>query len=403
MYLSSLSPQFTQTKTRLLCVCLVLIGFFAEVRPSFAEDDEPLENRFLFVIETSASMSRSADAVQGAMASILGSEMQGQLHKGDTVGLWTYNDKLSTDFPMQVWSGAQKKNILDAVSAHLHSVRYAKKGRLDRVWPSISSVMKSSRTLTVVFIYDGTEEIKGTRFDSEINDLQKEYQGELRSANLPFVTVLAARNGDFFEYTVNTPSSTIRIPQTAEPVKKAESTPPTPTNAPPVKPREIRHVVIAPTLVTNSAPVAPTPIAPATNRPSKPDPAPTQTPQPTTVPLSNPPPQTVSTPASDPTNAPSAAVPTHEDIALPPGVTEARVSASGTDEAAPSNSEQKSPTVVVTPPAVVEPKGSMTFPLMIGCGLLAFALGIIVYLLRYLHGKEQSSLISQSMKREVGR
>ncbi len=309
-----ISPTFSRVNNRFLCFCLFLLGLFAALRPCPAEDNAPLENRFLFIIETSSNMSRSADAVQGAVASILGSEMQGQLRPGDTVGFWTYSDKLSTDFPMQIWSESQKKNLLDAVSAHLHAVRYAKKGHLDQVWPSVLSVMKVSRTLTIIFIFDGTEPIKGTRFDSEINDLHKEYQRELRSANLPFVTVLAARNGEVFDYSVNSPSSPIRIPQTAEPIKKVEAAPvKAVTNAPAAKPREIRHVIIAsPTPIPspNLAPAAPTPFAPVTNAPAV-QPAPA-------LPADPPPPAPAPAQVFVPANGPAAVAQTPVQPVPPP-------------------------------------------------------------------------------------
>src|SRR5271154_3363426 len=83
--------------------------------------DEPeakhrrMENRFLFVIDTSSAMKTRTNGVNEAVNGLLASNINGELRKGDTIGLWTFNDHLDTDFPMEQWSEDKKDSILREV------------------------------------------------------------------------------------------------------------------------------------------------------------------------------------------------------------------------------------------------------------------------------------------------
>src|SRR5438874_5507768 len=51
-------------------------------------------NRFLLVVETSSVMERRIEATLKVVQGLLASGMNGQIHKGDTLGIWTFNDEL---------------------------------------------------------------------------------------------------------------------------------------------------------------------------------------------------------------------------------------------------------------------------------------------------------------------
>jgi len=205
----------------------LFVGFFLATTLAFSVRAEteaarlPMENRFLFVVDISSAMTRSAKAAQIAVLDLIRSGMQGQMRDGDTFGIWTYNDKLHADFSMQTWSAQTSEDLADYSAKYLRSRRYEKKARLEKVLPAIFPLMRASRTITIALVSDGTGVIKGTPFDKDINDLHKEYGRELHEANLPFITILAARDGEIFDYTINSSIGPIRIPQTAAPLKKA--------------------------------------------------------------------------------------------------------------------------------------------------------------------------------------
>jgi hypothetical protein len=184
-----------------------------------------MENRFLFVIDTSSAMRSRTNGVEEAVAGLLNSDMRGEFRKGDTLGVWTYDEELHADFPMQVWSPENKDAIARDVLRYLRHERYEKRAHLDKVLGSIAHVMEQSDRLTVIFIYDGSGLIRGTQFDTDINDLQKKYSRQFRTAHMPMVTILATRHGQAFDYTINYPNA-MTVPHTA-------IDPPPPTNAPP--------------------------------------------------------------------------------------------------------------------------------------------------------------------------
>jgi hypothetical protein len=209
----------------------VLAGMLLFAAWSRAEDPPThhrrMENRFLFVIDTSSAMTSRTNGLEEVVTGLLASGMKGELRKGDTIGLWTYSDRLSTAFPMQVWSEKKKDDIINDVREHLRILVYENKSHLDKAWPAINRVVTSSERLTVILIFDGADSIKGTSFDKDINKLHKQYAREFRSAHEAFVTILAARNGAFFDYTINHPTS-VMVPHMADPL------PPPETNEPPL-------------------------------------------------------------------------------------------------------------------------------------------------------------------------
>ena len=85
--------------------------------------------------------------------------------------------------------------------------------------PGLLSVIKSSSCLTVVWVSDGSGKVIGTRFDKEINGLHNDFKKSLQDSGLPFVTVMAARAGDLFDYSVSSSIGPIRVPETVEPAK----------------------------------------------------------------------------------------------------------------------------------------------------------------------------------------
>ena len=171
--------------------------------------------------------------------------MRGEFRKGDTIGVWTYDEKIHTDMPMLVWDKDKKEGITSDVVRYLGHQRFEGHSVIsDKVLSSIAQVLERSERLTIILIHDGSERIRGTEFDADLNDLQKKYARSFRSAHEPMITILAARGGQVYDYTINYPDS-INVPHTALPEPPPE---PIQTNA---------VIVAAPPPVTNLPPVVP--------------------------------------------------------------------------------------------------------------------------------------------------
>lgn len=256
-----------------LLVLLLLIGHVALSR---AEDlsARPVENRFLFVVENSASMNASAKATEKTLRELIESGVQGQMQPGDSFGLWTFNEQLDTSFELQQWIPSEGKKLAETATNFLKKRRYTKKTAMQSVLPPLFSVVKGSRAITVILISTGSQPISGTPFDTEINGIYSRYARELQKAKLPFVTVLLGRKGKLVTHAVNSALGPFQIPKRPiEPdpvVTKVETNAPIAvvipvvvTNQPPAKRYAKENIIIT----GSASKIQPTPAAPETNVP----------------------------------------------------------------------------------------------------------------------------------------
>ncbi|HWD20249.1 MAG TPA: hypothetical protein VHB20_13325 [Verrucomicrobiae bacterium] len=400
---------------RAACLCLLALCLPRAFAASDAGGDE---NRFLLVIDTASAMRRCSNGVMQAVTELFQSNMKGELREGDTIGLWTYSDHLQTEFPMQVWKEGRNNAIRDSIVNYLGEVPYEKRAHLDKVFPIVHQVIASSRRMTVIFIFDGTEPIAGTPFDSDINALHKKFGPEFRAQHVPFVTVLASRSGNIFDYTVNTPGS-IAIPHTALPPKPAE------TNAPPVAaapapapsepvappaPHKHLEIVMSGPLAAAAHTNAPAVVAPA----AEPVPAPVAAPPAPVIAAVAPPPAPVVAPEPKiaPPTVPNAVTPVAtaapppvaSPIITPPApapVAEVRPAPAPTPTPEPVVIPARAPAAAIPAPAAPERRlGAQEIALfIIAFSLLAIALALIWFLLRRGRQSGSRSLISESMDR----
>jgi hypothetical protein len=412
---------------------------------ALGQTDEPprkrrrMENRFLFIIDNSAAMRPRTNGVAEAVLGLLQSGMKGELRKGDTIGLWTFSDRLSTEFPMLVWSEKEKDDLVDQVHGYLRHLRYEKRSRLDDVMPVLRQVIADSERLTVILVFDGSGLIRGTPFDTDINGLLKKYGRQFHDVHQPIVTVLAARNGTVFDYTINYPNA-VMVPHTADPLPAPETnapppvlavtpTPSTNTPAEPTSPPHRIEIIMSGTnLVTQGAATAP---SAASNIVAIATPAPVPTPAPTPTTTLPPTPAITPTPAPEPTPAP---IPTPAPAPAPAPITNApppaapapavvQVTNLGAAPAippptppptAPAVSEAPvppaavaTPTPVPVPPAptpavmavaATSPAQQVAMFIM-AFSLLTIAVVLVLFLVRRSRRKSQPSLISQSIDR----
>jgi len=160
-------------------------------------------DRFLLIVETSRAMQRRADGSLHAVQGLVASGMRGQMHQGDSLGVWTFNESLYTGrLPTQDWSAESRRAIAGEVHKFLQSQPYEKQAHLDKVIPTMMRVVKASEFITVVLVTEGTQEIHGTPYDQQINQSYKTWGSQQLEAKMPFITVLQARHGQFTGYTV---------------------------------------------------------------------------------------------------------------------------------------------------------------------------------------------------------
>ena len=239
------------------------------------------DSRFLFIFDTSADMKKRLPAVQAEVNDLMASSMGGQLHAGDSLGVWTFDQDLRTgQFPLQHWRPDDAATITSSINKFVGKQHYANGTRFNALQPQLNQVIQNSGRLTVLIFCDGEDEIKWTPYDDGINRVIQQRLAEQKRTRQPFVLVLRTQLGQYAGCTMNFPPGMVSVPEFPPP-----PAPPTPISAPPlapppapvIKPPIGPPLIIigtkvetnwppppAPPLPTNPAPVTPANVVPAT-------------------------------------------------------------------------------------------------------------------------------------------
>jgi hypothetical protein len=336
-----------------------ILGLSAQTPPA-----EHSSGRYLLIVDTSAAMRRRAPAVQKAVSNLLLSSMHTQLRRGDTVGLWTYNEQLYAGrLPLQQWTPEREQLVASNILAFLKAQPCEKTSRLDTVWPALQSVVEESEKLTVLLISDGDKSISGTPFDREINEFFKINSRSQKQKRMPFVTVLRSRRGDFIGASLNLAPWPVEFPPfPPEPKVAAAPKPKSPPEKTAPRPATPPLIVIG----KKPEPVAVTPVAAFEPTPAKPAALTNAMPVAVVEPKSPPEPATPETPKPAPTEAAPVTV---QPAATPVAPTEAAPApGAATDQPKPDFSTVATPPekpVVAPRPPVVELPKPMPMPVVV--------------------------------------
>jgi hypothetical protein len=185
-------------------------------------------SRFLFIVDISSPMKRNSADVLKVMNEIISSSASGQIHPGDTLGLWTFDQDVASDLPVQQWVPGEEAEIALRTVTYLRPLLIEKPGtverrqpfdkgtmvnrspatvtkpsRFDKVLPDMFTLIQGSDALTIFIISTGEGKIRGSPFDNEINGVLQQSIRDMNGKRLPIVTVLQAHAGQLVHYTVN--------------------------------------------------------------------------------------------------------------------------------------------------------------------------------------------------------
>jgi len=248
---------------------VLLAGIFL-VPTARAQPPAPnVNSRFLLIFDTSSDMKRRLPAVQKALNDILAASTNGQLHPGDSIGVWTFDQDLHAgQFPLQHWNPDTGAGIALDINVFVGKQRYTKTTRFDAFLPLLNQVVRGSERLTVLVFCDGKGEIHGTPYDVGINQIFQQRQSERQEARLPIVIGLRSQRGQYTGCMVSFPPQFVSLPA-FPPLPEAVPAPPKVTNAPapPSPPRSsVPSLIIVGTTITNRVP-PPAPKPALTNPP----------------------------------------------------------------------------------------------------------------------------------------
>lgn len=365
--------------------------------------------RWLFVFDTSYQMKKDLPATITTLEQMLGTSAGGQLNAGDSVAVWTYDQKLHTSgFPLIGWNPIQAADISSSIVTYLKRQRHRGDSSLAAVQPELQHVIAISERLTIIIFCDGESSLQGTPYDNGVNQNFRSGLADRKKNRQPFVVALRTQLGEFVNCTVAFPPGNISFPPFPKLPPPPETNKPTPPKAPPAPPAV--RVITGPPLVivgtnvsTNlNATVAKAPPS-STSTNAVPTEAPVQaasqpTNQPATVAPTGP------AAASTKTNAPAAGA-THV-------ATNVTLVASSPPNAPKPSLTETAATPVITAAASQSPAASVAKPasagdtaeqqtrilIWIGVGLLAAAVVLVILLLVRPGHRPRGSLISHSMQ-----
>jgi hypothetical protein len=276
-------------------VTVLLAGIFLVPSLHAQSAERTVQGRFLFIFDTSWAMRNRVDAVQKAVNATLATSLNGQLHSGDSIGVWTFNQDLAAgNYPLQTWDADHAVTIASNLVKFIGGQHYAKTSRFEALQPLLNQVVQGSERLTVLVFCDGTVPASGTPFDAGINQVFHQKLDEQSKAHQPFIISLRSQLGKFTGCAVSFPPAPLNLPE-FPPLPAPPPPPPAPkvTNPPPpVVTSVVPSLFITGTKVSTNQP-PPENNSPPTNAPAPP---------PVTALPTNAPIQPANPPAAPPTN-----------------------------------------------------------------------------------------------------
>jgi hypothetical protein len=205
------SLRATQRLLRTLALSAALVSGPLPAQTNTAKAASP--NRCLLIVDTSRPMQRRTEATLKAVQDLVMSGLNGQFKRGDTFGVWTFNEALyAGKLPLQSWSPEGREETAKAIVAFLKAQKCEKAASFDKVLPALTHVVERSERLTVVLVSSGEENLHGTPFDKQISEFCQRLHDQQQKARMPFITVLSGRGGRLVDYTLNTPPWPLQLP-----------------------------------------------------------------------------------------------------------------------------------------------------------------------------------------------
>jgi hypothetical protein len=226
------------------------LGVVTFIFSTHAQTNAPVvpEKRVLFIVETSRETKPSADAGRELVSTLIQSGMAELIGEGDTIGVWTFNDKASIgQLPMQRWSADSAQEIANRVAAFLKLQRYENEPKTEPLMKPLSAVIRTSPTLTIVMVTSSRTQILGTPYDIEIRSYFKEHEKEFRKKKMPFVTMFLTRRGKIVRYSVGPALGDVKIPKPLPEEPKPAVVAIPPVEPPPMEKRSDKALVITKT------------------------------------------------------------------------------------------------------------------------------------------------------------
>jgi len=225
-------------KYRLVLVQWMVLAATAIAAPQPAKPPKPEGNRFLFVLETSSGMTKLEHGGRQAVFDLIYSGVDGRMRRGDTYGIWPFNEQIFAGLvPMQTWDPQKRLEQASAVGRYLRTHKYEKEGNFPLLMKQLHAVVRGAQDVNIFVVTDGNTAFAGTTFDGVINAGFESNRAQVQDAKKPLIVTLVARKGLFTAASVTPAGDKIELaelPPVTNAVPEVAQAPA--TNAPSDKP-----------------------------------------------------------------------------------------------------------------------------------------------------------------------
>ena len=225
----------------------------------------PDGERFLFVVDHSASMKKLRPAAHEIVVGMIFRGFEGRMTNGDSYGLWTMSAKPQIGvFPMQVWDGARPLELASLAGRYLRTVPNEGRANFTDLLNVLHSVITAVGDLNVFIITDGETLFNGGPADAELNQQLKTKGKDARRTGKPLIVTVVTREGRVAGVSVTTAGEPIQLP--ARPPRRVAVTPASAAEAAAEK-RAHRSIIITnappkPVVTFPAQPAVPAPVVP---------------------------------------------------------------------------------------------------------------------------------------------
>jgi hypothetical protein len=193
---------------------MLLAGIFLIPGLRAQPTEQTVQSHFLFIFDTSKDMKPRGEAVQKTLNTLLATSLGGNLHAGDSIGVWTFGQSLQTKgYPLQSWNPNAAVSIASNLAKFVEAEHYVKSTHFEVLQPTLSRVVQDSERLTVLIFCDGESKMSGTPYDDAINQVLNEKSAEQKNAREPILIMLRSQLGQYVGCTMGLPPSPLNYPQ----------------------------------------------------------------------------------------------------------------------------------------------------------------------------------------------
>src|SRR5450432_2537696 len=127
---------------------MLLAGIFLIPGLRAQPTEQTVQSRFLFIFDTSKDMKSCGEAVQKTLNTLLATSLGGNLHAGDSIGVWTFGQSLQTKgYPLQSWNPDGAVSIASNLVRFVDAQHYAKSTHFEVLQPALNRVVQDSERL----------------------------------------------------------------------------------------------------------------------------------------------------------------------------------------------------------------------------------------------------------------